>query len=413
MTHSIFYSWQSDSDASTNRNLIEVALKRALQRLKKDATVTIDPVLDRDTSGLAGSPSITEAIFSKITMADVFVADVTIVNPRAKGRRTPNPNVLVELGFAVSTIGWEQIVLVQNISNSSQEALPFDLRGRRVVAYDAKPGAVDLAEARTILAGKLELALKAALTNSLTHGVHAGQTVPLWWGIWRTQRSGPTSGGELFIREVGSSGFLFDISVYSGAHSGFVTGFARFASSDLAYARIVTASSTEQCDISFRRSLVDGVRAIDVQEGAGCWYFHGAGVRFTKAYVRVWESLFENGLLDELDLQRLHSITGQYFEHLTQHFQSLSDQENVDPFPARVVAGAPRGLFTIAEAIVMRGNDGQLWAAFIDGEHVRYFTTERAYADRLPLTLERWRSRFPSKEVIYQSDVERIPKRVT
>lgn len=36
--------------------------------------------VDRDTEGIAGSPDIGDAIYSKIDKADIFVADVTIIN---------------------------------------------------------------------------------------------------------------------------------------------------------------------------------------------------------------------------------------------------------------------------------------------------------------------------------------------
>ena len=48
----VFYSWQSDSPGSTNRNLIYGALEKATEELRNDETITIYPVIDRDTLGL-------------------------------------------------------------------------------------------------------------------------------------------------------------------------------------------------------------------------------------------------------------------------------------------------------------------------------------------------------------------------
>jgi hypothetical protein len=76
MRRNIFYSWQSDIDASVCRSFIEDALKRALRGVGKSEDTSVEPVLDRDTAGLAGSPAISAAIFAKIAFADVFVADV-------------------------------------------------------------------------------------------------------------------------------------------------------------------------------------------------------------------------------------------------------------------------------------------------------------------------------------------------
>jgi hypothetical protein len=66
-------------------------------------------------------------------------------------------------------------------------------------------------------------------------------------------------------------------------------------------------------------------------------------------------------------------------------------------------------MFTIVEGIVMRGSRGQLWAAYIDRNDVRYFTTELDYRNRVPLTIERWRERFADKNVVSGEAIERIP----
>jgi len=48
----------------------------------------------------------------KIKAADMVVSDVTIINPKAKTRRAPNPNVAFELGFAVGHVGWDRIAML-------------------------------------------------------------------------------------------------------------------------------------------------------------------------------------------------------------------------------------------------------------------------------------------------------------
>jgi hypothetical protein len=45
------------------------------------------------------APDIAATIFSKITAANVFVADISIAC-RSEKRSTPNSNVLIELGYA-------------------------------------------------------------------------------------------------------------------------------------------------------------------------------------------------------------------------------------------------------------------------------------------------------------------------
>ena len=86
----VFYSWQSDLPNSTNRGFIQTALENAAAAITADDTVAVEPVVDRDTQGVPGSPDIASTIFSKITASDVFVADVSITcgDPN---RPAPNP----------------------------------------------------------------------------------------------------------------------------------------------------------------------------------------------------------------------------------------------------------------------------------------------------------------------------------
>jgi len=406
---SIFYSWQSDTDSSANRNLIEDSLKRALRAIAKDDALSVQPVLDRDTAGVPGSPAIADSIFSKIVIADAFVADITIINPRARGRKSPNPNVLLELGFAVALLGWDRILLVQNAFYGPPEDLPFDLRGRRIITYRVDPTVSDRAEARALLQGRLESAITSALKGAASTEVLAGKGIPIWWGVWEIESRGGSFGGRLFIWETGAAGFLFRLTVYSGTHSGEITGSARFVSPNLAYSRIANHEG-KFCELSFRRSTNGWEREIEIEEIGGCIEFHGVGATFSGRFKRRHDSLFDAGFLDELDLQRLYTISGQYFSDFSSCFQQVGETKNLDTFPAKVAVGAPRGLFTIKEAAVMRGKCGQLWAAYIDGERVRYFTTEQKYRDKLPVTLEHWRERFKEKEVVFVTDVDRVVK---
>lgn len=155
----VFYSWQSDSPGNTNRNLISVALEKAAEELRNDQTIEIEPIIDRDTLGLGGSPDITHAIFSKIESASVFVCDVSIIDPTAN-KPAPNPNVLLELGYAIKTLGWERIVMVMNTAFGEPAKLPFDLRSRRITTYAVAENAEEKAPARNSLKKTLVAALK-------------------------------------------------------------------------------------------------------------------------------------------------------------------------------------------------------------------------------------------------------------
>lgn len=163
----IFYSWQSDLDSSVTRNLIQNAIDAAVKSLRG----VVNVVADRDTKGSMGSPNIEELIFEKINSCDLFVADISIVNKdfsssvvnadeevsqdenklqkepteqTSKSKRySPNPNVLIELGYAAATIGWDNIICFMNTDFGEEDDLPFDLSHHRVAAYTCCNGKAD------------------------------------------------------------------------------------------------------------------------------------------------------------------------------------------------------------------------------------------------------------------------------
>lgn len=138
MKFTVFFSWASDLPNATNRTLIQNALTDSIKAINKNENVQLEVCLDRDTAGVPGSPPIADTIFDKILNSNLFVCDVSIINPEQVGRKTPNPNVLIELGFAVRHLSWDDIVCVCNTEYGAVEELPFDLRHRRIVKYGAK-----------------------------------------------------------------------------------------------------------------------------------------------------------------------------------------------------------------------------------------------------------------------------------
>jgi hypothetical protein len=121
--------------------------------------------IDKDTAGVPGSPDIAATIFDKIAKADLFVADVSIIGG-TKRRRTPNPNVLVEVGYAVHALGWERVILVFNEAFGTIEELPFDLRPKRIATYNVPDVDGEKAANRRDLARVLEEAIALALQNA-------------------------------------------------------------------------------------------------------------------------------------------------------------------------------------------------------------------------------------------------------
>lgn len=137
MQYTVFFSWQSDLPNNKNRNFIESCLLKSIKDLKKDVEYSLELNIDRDTQSKLGTPDITESIFNKIDKCSFFIADISIINGKSrKYRKTPNPNVLTELGYAAKKLGWNRIICVFNAEFGKISDLPFDLRNRRILTYE-------------------------------------------------------------------------------------------------------------------------------------------------------------------------------------------------------------------------------------------------------------------------------------
>lgn len=109
----VFYSWQSALVNKFNRNFIKECLKQAIKVVYNDLELDEAIRLDQDTKGIPGSPDIANTIYKKIRKSDVFVADVSFISKTESGKLNPNPNVLIELGYDLSSLS--DICIVNDI----------------------------------------------------------------------------------------------------------------------------------------------------------------------------------------------------------------------------------------------------------------------------------------------------------
>lgn len=164
----IFYSWQSD--VRVNRNFIRSALEAAVAALRNDLELEEaerDIVIDQDTQGIPGSPSIADVILSKIRSSDIFLADLTFIDgASAEGRRSPNPNVMLEFGYALHALGDAKLIGVFNEAFGSPQELPFDLAHRRwPIRFNLTDESSDRQEQRDSLALALRNAISAIISQ--------------------------------------------------------------------------------------------------------------------------------------------------------------------------------------------------------------------------------------------------------
>ncbi len=201
MEYSIFYSWQTDTPAKCNRTFIREAIEAAVTALVQDAQVEDSPRVDSGMEGVAGTPEVATVMFEKIRKSAIFIGDVTLVgsipkrpkarnkilrhaetiiserfgleiyHPRKGEKLVPNPNVLLEMGYAAGTIGWERIICVMNESFGTRMEQPFDVRNRRFpINYTLHPeNMTDKSKAKASLIKDLKTAIQGVLESE-----HAG-----------------------------------------------------------------------------------------------------------------------------------------------------------------------------------------------------------------------------------------------
>jgi hypothetical protein len=155
----VFWAWQSDTHGKTGRHFVKSVLEAAIDRLNKHRDIE-EPdqgfqsayQLDHDRKGLRGSPDLAAAILLKIATSDVIVADVTPVGQGVPykaddgsdhpGKRIMNPNVAIELGYALHSLKTDRILMVLNTHYGTREHVPFDLAAKAgPILYKLAPDA--------------------------------------------------------------------------------------------------------------------------------------------------------------------------------------------------------------------------------------------------------------------------------
>jgi hypothetical protein len=132
----IFYSWQSDLPKETNQNGIRLSIKSAIPLI--EAMIDdLDITLDEATSNTPGSPYIPGKIVQKISKSDVFICDLTPIGESFdKKKKIANPNVLIELGYAVAELGWDRVIILLNTNYGElPNDLPFDVDKHRATPF--------------------------------------------------------------------------------------------------------------------------------------------------------------------------------------------------------------------------------------------------------------------------------------
>jgi hypothetical protein len=156
----IFWAWQFDLPGKIARHFIRNALETAIAQINQ--TDEIDEPdeafqdgklqLDFGRKNLKGSPDLAIEILKKIDGATVFVGDVTPIGKGAphktdegvesNGKLLMNPNVAIELGYALKSKGTDHVLMVMNGHYGKRADMPFDLGHKGgPIMYNLAPNA--------------------------------------------------------------------------------------------------------------------------------------------------------------------------------------------------------------------------------------------------------------------------------
>lgn len=128
----MFFSWQSDTKG--NKGIIKESLKAACQLASEKYGCEI--LVDEATRDVPGMPKIEDTVLEKIDNCDVFVCDITPVSVLGD-KYMPNSNVIIELGYAIKSKGYSQIVALAKKGEWEPEQLPFDINHHRIGQFES------------------------------------------------------------------------------------------------------------------------------------------------------------------------------------------------------------------------------------------------------------------------------------
>jgi hypothetical protein len=218
-----------------------------------------------------------------------------------------------------------------------------------------------------------------------------------WVGIWSRTKD-YFSPATLKIWNVDDTGFDFKLSATSGANMGMIG----FFSEGPQRAQLTGGTAVyENKGGKLTFYLQENKLMIKEEGNLGA----GMGVGYSGEYQKgkavllpptlTEHKVFSNSAEEEV----FKTLVSDQYDTFLISFHLVSEEKDLDQIGATVYSGGVRGLFTYMEGIIMRTPDGEMWAAITGPDKVRYFTNSKRI-NGLPLTIDNWRSRFKTREVI-------------
>jgi len=221
-----------------------------------------------------------------------------------------------------------------------------------------------------------------------------------WLGTW--SNDGMFGGGELKITAIKKGAFTFSMEASDGGASGMLEeGSAKLQGYHAMYTKKEYEGS---CRIEF--TFEGDSIYVDQQEGT-CEA--GAGVYYSGTYYknppkRPEETLLSLGMLDnEAQEKKFRALVGDDYKLFVGSSQMVFEKEkDKDSLGAVVHQAGVKHEFTERENIILINGRQDIWAAVIDGDSVKYYTSRPDYKHRVPKTIDSWRENFNEKPIVFK-----------
>ncbi len=161
MSQSILYAWQEGRDPRLSRAFLRRAIDWAVKASGEE--LSVEEVARNGDDGL-------DSFEAGLEDAALVIADVTPIGTVGEGVACPDPNVLLELGFARRALGAERVIAVANSGFGEVDSLPSGLMGDpQPLDYGLKAGMAkeEVVAAFQGLGQALVEAIKAGLAADL------------------------------------------------------------------------------------------------------------------------------------------------------------------------------------------------------------------------------------------------------
>ena len=242
--------------------------------------------------------------------------------------------------------------------------------------------------------------IKDTITHLVTIDTPATPMVAKKWiGSWKDEDQ--FSGGQLDITNIKGNKLFFSMEAEDGGNTGTVEGSAKLNGYHALYTH---TEDGDTCRIEFTYMgdsvYVDQQRGI-CGAGVGVYY---SGIYYTKPPKRKEETLLTLGMLNtEIQDKKFRQLVGDDYKLFVSSSQMVfAESKDLDSLHATVHEAGVNHMMQEKANIILINDHLDIWAAVIDEDSIKYYTTREDYRHRLPRTIDEWQQTKEDKKIIFK-----------